>query len=124
MSKIIKLIGIANTPELRKQGLQNVPMLPPESGMLFMYPIPAYNRIWGKGTLIDLDVAFILPCFSDNQGVVCSIEEVKAADEKIVDGHTSTQYVLEVAAGELKRLGIKIGDRMTIADDMQSVSFS
>jgi uncharacterized membrane protein (UPF0127 family) len=52
------LVAVADTPELRAQGLMGVTDLGGLDGMVFLLPEPATTRFWMKDTVIPLDIAF------------------------------------------------------------------
>jgi uncharacterized protein len=99
-------VELATTPAQRELGLMFRQALPPDAGMLFIYPDEESVAFWMKNTLIPLDMLFIgadghirhiaertVPL---NETPISSIEEVRA--------------VLEVNGGTVSRLGIKQGD--------------
>lgn len=51
-------VAVADTPELRAQGLMGVTDLGGLDGMLFVFPENTMSGFWMKNTLIPLDVAF------------------------------------------------------------------
>jgi uncharacterized membrane protein (UPF0127 family) len=52
------LVAVADTPELRRQGLMSVPDLLDLDGMLFVFSNETTTGFWMKDTLIPLDIAF------------------------------------------------------------------
>ncbi len=52
------LVAVADTVELRRQGLMLVEDLRDLDGMLFVFPDPTNGGFWMKDTLIPLDIAF------------------------------------------------------------------
>ncbi len=52
------LVAVAETAELRAQGLMNVTDLGSLDGMLFVFPEAVTAEFWMKDTLIPLDIAF------------------------------------------------------------------
>ena len=51
-------VELANTPQLRRQGLAHRQYLRPDRGMLFVFPASAKITMWMKGCKIPLDVFF------------------------------------------------------------------
>lgn len=49
---------IAATPQVRERGLMYKPWLPPDYGMLFIFPYSQPLAFWMKNTLIPLDMRF------------------------------------------------------------------
>lgn len=51
-------MAVANTPELRQQGLMGVTDLGDLDGMLFIFDDDVSTGFWMKNTVIPLDIAF------------------------------------------------------------------
>jgi len=93
-------------------GLQMRPPLPPLHGMWFAFQPPKPVRFWMHRTLAPLDIVFV------RGGVVASIEAAASPCRRLpcrtygsgdlVDG------VVEIAAGEAARLGIRVGTPVEI----------
>ncbi len=88
-----------------------------DEGMLFVFaevqpktnPDGSPRGFWMQNTLIPLDIVFMSP-----QGKVISIGHGKRLDETNVPAGGEFQYVLELKAGTSERLGLKVGDTLTI----------
>lgn len=50
----------ARTEEEKEKGLQGITELPEDEGMLFFFDPPEDVSMWMKGTLIPLDIIFIM----------------------------------------------------------------
>lgn len=101
-------VEIADTPASRGRGLMFRERLAEDEGMLFLFDEVERASFWMKNTSLPLDMLFI------------------AADGRIADMHQdavphSTRpinsdgpvlAVLEVRAGTVRKLGIRIGDRI------------
>jgi uncharacterized membrane protein (UPF0127 family) len=101
-------VEVACTPSSMTQGLMHRTELPPDTGMLFIYPRDQRSRFWMKNTLIDLSAAFI-----DAEGVVINTVEMKALDE--VTHHAplrDARYGLEMPTGWFAAHGIAAGARV------------
>jgi uncharacterized membrane protein (UPF0127 family) len=99
-------VTVADDAAERSQGLMNVPEMATMSGMLFAYPRAQRATFWMRKTLIGLDMIFAGP-----DGRILSIHEnAVPLDETVINGGGGVQYVLEVNAGMVARLGVKIGD--------------
>jgi uncharacterized protein len=102
-------VEIAADPELRGQGLMFRDQLRPAHGMLFFFPEDGRYSFWMKNTMIPLDMIWI----DANRKVVhvksdvppCKIEECPTYDPG-----ADARYVLELAAGEAAKRGLKAGD--------------
>ncbi|MBS3117401.1 DUF192 domain-containing protein [Candidatus Woesearchaeota archaeon] len=106
-------VEVADTPELRQQGLMQREYLQPEKGMLFVFDGEGIYSFWMKNTRIPLDMIFI-----DRSGVVTGV--VKNAQPCMQDPcmlYTPTKftkYVFEVNAGTAERYEITEGSHITI----------
>ena len=107
-------INKPDTTQKKSLGLMKRISLPKGYGMFFPFTPSQKVSFWMKDTLIPLDMIFLLngfvialetnvqPCFTSH----CP---VYGPDQK-VDG------VIELAAGEAKRLNIRVGDPINIKE--------
>ncbi len=108
-------VWVAETDEDRKAGLSGWSKLGEREGMLFVFEQPGIYGMWMKGMLIDLDIAWL-----DAQGqVVYLAEGVRAprpgeTNLQIYSNPKPAEYVIEVAAGQGRRLGLEVGTRVQI----------
>ena len=99
---------IADTPEEKEMGLMFRAALPQGRGMLFPYGEPRTITMWMKNTFISLDMVFIRA-----DGVVHRVEErTEPQSERLISSDGPVTAVLEIAAGEAARLGLKPGDKV------------
>lgn len=99
-------VEIAATPEKREVGLMYRRELPPNYGMLFIFPGERVNSFWMKNTPIPLDMIFI----SRERKIVGIVHETAPFS---LDGRSvsvPSQYVLEINGGLSRRYGFKAGD--------------
>ena len=73
--------------------------------MLFVYPAEGRHTFWMKNTYISLDMIFI----GSNQRVVELVTDTPPLSTRHLGGRFPSQYVLEVAAGFVRRHGIHLG---------------
>ena len=102
-------VEIANTPELRAQGLMYRDHLKPASGMLFFFNENGVYDFWMKNTIIPLDMIWI----DEGRKVVHIKSEVppcRADPCPSYDPAVEARYVLEVAGGEAAKRGFRVGD--------------
>jgi uncharacterized membrane protein (UPF0127 family) len=101
---------VAATPQMRSKGLMFRRSLESEAGMLFLFPKPGQLSFWMKNTFIPLDMVFV----SSDWRVVGFVENVPPQTEtsRMVSGES--QYVLEFAAGTVKRIGIVEGAKVLV----------
>jgi uncharacterized membrane protein (UPF0127 family) len=110
------MVDVANTPELRKQGLGGRASLDQNSGMLFVFDTPSKYRFWMKGMQFPIDFIYI------NDGKVVDIYKnapvppVNAADPDlpIYAPSVPITQLLEVNAGFADAHHIQVGDKVGI----------
>ena len=80
--------------------------------MVFDFGHPRDGSMWMKNTFVSLDMLF-----ADKSRKIVFIEEnTSPLSEEVISSPKQIRYVLEVAAGTVQRLGIKIGDSFTLVD--------
>ena len=102
-------VEIAADDELRAQGLMYRDQLRPATGMLFFFPTDGKYGFWMKNTMIPLDMIWI----DSSRKVVhiktdvppCKIEQCPSYEPGV-----TARHVLELAAGEAAKRGLKVGD--------------
>ncbi len=102
------LVAVADTPELRRQGLMNLDDLGDLDGMLFIFPEDTTTGFWMKNTLIPLDIAFFTP----DGAVVDRFEMEPCITESCPTYRPSGAYrfALEMPAGSMP-IGIELLER-------------
>lgn len=82
--------------------------IPPGTGMIFPMDPPRMASFWMRNTLVSLDIIFIAPSgrvINVAAGAVPLSEAPLASFGKVA-------AVLELAAGEAERIGLRPGDRV------------
>jgi uncharacterized membrane protein (UPF0127 family) len=109
-------LAVADDAALREHGLMNVPFVPAGQGMLFSFPDGDQARnFWMKNTIASLDMLFV-----DAGGTITSIAANVPAtatgtpDDQVARRDGVGRYVIELAAGDAARLGLRAGDRLSI----------
>ncbi len=100
------IVEVARTAEEQNKGLMFRTTVPEKTGMLFLFEGEKLRSFWMKNTQISLDIIFI-----KKNGLIHHIHpnaKINTLDPISSTGGVSA--VLEIAAGEAERLGIKIGD--------------
>ena len=105
-------VEIANTPELRTQGLMKRNKLSGNSGMLFIFPKDSRPAFWMKNTSLPLSLAFIA-----SNGTIRQIEKLTPYSLEPVQSSRSIRYALEVNQGWFTERGIAPGDIITFPDE-------
>ncbi|MEP0070597.1 DUF192 domain-containing protein [Pyruvatibacter sp.] len=102
-------VELANTEERRRTGLMFREDLALDAGMLFDFESPRVITMWMRNTPLPLDMIFIDP----NGRIVSVAENTVPYSEAIVSSRYPASAVFEVNAGTAKRIGIKVGDRVS-----------
>ncbi len=124
-------LRIANTPELRAQGLSHIRALKPKEGMLFIFDKEGIQDFWMKDCLIDLDILFL-----DSKGTIVKTYtmEKQAPRQKNesffhyvlrLKRYSSikpAQYAIELSKGQIKRLKIQLGHNIALLDALKKLS--
>ncbi|MEY4761731.1 MAG: hypothetical protein RLZZ200_1587 [Pseudomonadota bacterium] len=98
-------VWIADTPEQQQQGLMFLTDLPAGYGMLFPLGALRFMTMWMKNTYVSLDMVFI----GEGGRVTRIAADTTPLSEEIISSGTPVVAVLELRAGEARRLGIKVG---------------
>lgn len=109
-------VEIADTQEKRNKGLSDRESLASDSGMLFIFPKQDKYPFWMKGLKYPLDFIWI-----KGEYVVDFLQNIRPpslgqADQSltIYTAKIPIDKVLEVPAGTIDRLNIKVGDKVQI----------
>ncbi|MBE6452638.1 MAG: hypothetical protein E7012_04035 [Alphaproteobacteria bacterium] len=103
------MVEVATTPEDLKTGLMYRTNLGFNSGMIFnIYPVRPMS-MWMKNTKIPLDMLFIGP----DTSIIMIKENAEPMSEAHIECKEPVRAVIEINAGQVKRHGIKIGDKVT-----------
>jgi uncharacterized protein len=102
-------IELATDEAQREQGLMYRTRMPADAGMLFIYPHEQPVAMWMKNTNLPLDMLFITA-----DGHIRSISE-RAVPQSlaIIPSEGPVKAALELNAGTVERLGIKLGDTVS-----------
>ena len=99
---------IADTDELRTRGLMFRHFLPEDKAMLFDYQTPRPVAMWMKNTNISLDMLFIR-----EDGTIAAIaQDTVPQSLDTISVQEPVRGVLELAAGTVKRLGLRVNDKV------------
>lgn len=103
-------VEIADEPAEQQRGLMERPTLSPDAGMLFIFPEILPRAFWMMNTWIPLDMLFI-----DGDKRIINIQENAMpcqAPRPCVSYPSAApaRYVLEIAGGRSRALGIRAGD--------------
>jgi uncharacterized protein len=105
-------LAVAETPLQQQMGLMYRTSLPDDEGMLFKFEPARPVAFWMKQTLIPLDMLYI------RSGVIREIQAnvppCKADPCPAYPSTTTIDQVIEIRGGLAEKLGIKVGDRVTL----------
>jgi len=98
---------ISDTPMLEQLGLSYRTSIAPDFAMLFNFAKPATYQFWMKDMSFPLDIIWL----DANKKVVYIAKDLSPDTYPQSYGPSMpTQYVIEVAAGTVDRIGLKLGD--------------
>lgn len=95
---------VAHLPQTRVQGLMQRREMPPQRGMLFVFPESDRHCMWMKNTLLPLAVAFL-----DDAGRIINVAEMQPGSEDSHCAAAPARYALEMNTGWFARRGLKPG---------------
>lgn len=99
-------VEVMRTNRQRERGLMFRRFLPPDRGMLFDFGTERPIMMWMKNTFVPLDMIFI----GRTGKVVGLAENAEPLSEKIIPSGAPAYGVLEVNAGTIAHISLKIGD--------------
>ncbi len=101
-------VELADTPQLRAQGLMFRQELAPDKGMLFDFQEEREVAFWMRNTFIPLDMIFIAA-----DGTVMNIHEnARPQDETSIPSRFPVRFVLEIPGGRSAEIGLEVGDKI------------
>ena len=103
---------ISDTEALREKGLGQRKSLPDDQAMIFVFDKPDYYSFWMKDMSFPLDMIWV-----DASSTVIWIEhDVKPETfPKSFYPQSPALYVVEVNTGVSQKIGLNVGDRITIS---------
>jgi uncharacterized membrane protein (UPF0127 family) len=108
-------LEVAKTVSQQSNGLSNRTSLCPNCGMVFVFGLEGTLPFWMKDTLIPLDIIWI-----NSKGYVVSIQTAAPepntpnSELKIYQNTIPAKYVIELNAGDAQKLGLKVGDKISL----------
>jgi len=101
-------VEVAETEQAKALGLMFRTEVPAGTGMLFPYNRAQEITMWMRNTYVSLDMIFI-----KGDGTVHHIvENAEPMSEDVISSNGRVTTVLELAAGQARRYGIRPGDRV------------
>lgn len=100
-----------------RRGLMYWTGLPERTAMLFVWPGgPVHDGFWNNNVPIDLSVAFL-----DRDGRIAEILHMDARSRDTARPAEPYWFALEVPRGRYAELGIAVGDRLVITDEVRDL---
>ena len=99
------VVKLADDDFSRTQGLQGVPHLESDVGMLFRWPSAHLRSFWMKDTSLPLDIAYIA-----DDGRIINIEEMEPFSLRSITSAEPAVCALEVNSGWFDKNNIRPGD--------------
>ncbi len=100
-------LEVAATADAQQCGLMYRKTMKRSSGMIFVFAPPRPASFWMENTVLPLDLVFV---GSDDR--VLTVASGKPFSRDIIDSRGVAAAVIELNAGEAKRIGLKPGDRV------------
>lgn len=113
-------VELAVTDADRIRGLMYRDHLDADRGMLFVWRDAAPRTIWMKNTRIPLDIVF-LDAARTIVAVAPDAQPCRVRNCPVYPSGYPAQYVLEINAGEIRRLGAAVGDPVRFIDEPASI---
>ena len=101
-------LEIADTPELRNQGLMHRTSLDQDAGMLFVFPRAGHYNIWMKNTLIPLTVIWL-----DSEARILQVRNLppcRSPHCPVFGADQPARYIIELHSSQSGRF--KRGDQL------------
>ena len=101
------ILEVADTPQSLEKGLMFRTHLPPNTGMLFQFPSEGPRSFWMRNTLISLDMLFL----KEDGSIITIHQNTQTQSDQGYPSTEPAKYGIELPAGTVKTLGIRLGDR-------------
>ncbi|MCX8500177.1 MAG: DUF192 domain-containing protein [Alphaproteobacteria bacterium] len=99
---------LARTNAERQKGLMGRKSLPPNHGMLFLFPRPTEVEMWMKDTPLSLDMIFVAP----SQRISQIVTRTAPNSTRIISSQGKVIAVIELPAGTAERTNLAVQDRV------------
>ncbi len=103
-------VEVADTEPKREQGLMFRRTIAENQGMIFLFDGEQEITMWMKNTYIPLDMVFI----GNDWRVVHIAFDAEPFSTDVISSVRPASRVIEIAAGQAKKLGIKVGDSVSL----------
>ena len=106
-------LELALTPKQRSTGLSFREKLDSQRGMFFVFDEVGKHPFWMKNTFIPLDIIWI----NESSEIVFISENTQPCKESpcpTIEPTEKAKYVLEINGGLSKKIGLAVGDKISI----------
>ena len=100
-------VEVAATPDQQACGMMFRDRIAPGTGMAFPMLPPRATGFWMENTPLALDLIYVSPA-----GRVLNVQRGQPYSRNVLNSAGVTAEVIELAAGEAERIGLKPGDRV------------
>ena len=104
-------VEVADDFDSRKRGLMYRSSLAADSGMIFVFDSAAIQTFWMKNTLIPLDMVFVGADYKIVD-IIKNVPPCEVKDCPVYPSKRPAQYVVEVNAGYVDKIGLANGDSL------------
>jgi uncharacterized protein len=101
-------VELARRPDEQGRGLMFRDSLPPDHGMLFLFPSDEVQSFWMRNTKIPLTIAY-----ASGIGRIVRIADLEPFDERPVTSIAPARYALEMNRGWFAAHGVVTGDKIS-----------
>ena len=103
-------VEVADTEAKREQGLMFRRSLSDDHGMIFLFDGEHEITMWMKNTYIPLDMIFI----GNDWRIRHIAYDAEPFSTDVISSMRPASRVLEIGAGQAKKLGVSVGDRVVL----------
>ncbi len=103
-------VEVADTEAKREQGLMFRRSLPDDHGMIFLFGGEQEITMWMKNTYISLDMVFI----GSDWRITHIAHDAEPFSTNVISSMRPASRVLEIGAGQAKKLGLAVGDTVVL----------
>jgi hypothetical protein len=103
-------VEVADTEPKREQGLMFRRSIADDQGMIFLFDDEREITMWMKNTYIPLDMVFV----GNDWRIVHINYNAEPFSTDVISSVRPASRVVEIAAGQAKKLGIAVGDGVTL----------
>ncbi len=103
-------VEVADTDAKREQGLMFRRSLSDDHGMIFLFDSEHEITMWMKNTYIPLDMVFI----GNDWRIRHIASDAEPFSTDVISSMRPASRVLEIGAGQAKKLGVSVGDSVLL----------